>query len=147
MELKHCGYTVFYITANRHRSSWRCDFTMLAQTRPACAYGCTFVLTVKAPPSPSLHISHLSYAFEQGDKEKALKAVLDGDAVARSRELARWHAQVSLLSPPSPDGETEDPWSKQPCHRTASCLVCRCVFCGREHTCENPPMQKKNLDD
>lgn len=31
---------------------------------------------------------------QQGDKEIALKAVLAGDAVARSRELARWHAQV-----------------------------------------------------
>lgn len=32
----------------------------------------------------------------QGDKEFALKAVLAGDAVERSRELARWHAQVRV---------------------------------------------------
>ena len=35
-------------------------------------------------------------AFGQGDKETALKAVLAGDAVERSRELARWHAQVCV---------------------------------------------------
>ncbi|CAM9467664.1 unnamed protein product [Ectocarpus sp. 12 AP-2014] len=42
---------------------------------------------------------------KEGDKEKALKAVLAGDAVARSRELARWHAQRAvdavLRLPPS----------------------------------------------
>ncbi|CAM9897211.1 unnamed protein product [Ascophyllum nodosum] len=42
---------------------------------------------------------------DKGDKEKALQAVLAGDAVARSRELARWHAQRAvdavLRLPPS----------------------------------------------
>lgn len=41
----------------------------------------------------------------EGDKEIALNAVLAGDAIARSRELARWHAQRAvdavLRLPPS----------------------------------------------
>lgn len=32
--------------------------------------------------------------MHKGDKEAALKVVLEGDSVERSRELARWHAQV-----------------------------------------------------
>lgn len=49
--------------------------------------------------SPSfLLVFSFSFFFNcvKGDKEIALQAVLAGDAVDRSRELARWHAQVRI---------------------------------------------------
>lgn len=56
-------------------------------------------LEIKGVVSPFQDLYPVLFGFSrcpQGDKEKALQAVLASDAVTRSRELARWHAQVMI---------------------------------------------------